>query len=335
MGVAITQRPDLAPAVWCAVPLLDMIRFPQFLIARLWTDEYGDPDVLQMIDIDMPVAGPGQVRIVVRAAGVNPVDWKFRSGAMAGPKQVDFPVVPGFDAAGVVDQIGEGVSTFAVGDEVLGSMSSGSYAEVALASVAKITAKPAGVSWEVAAALPVVATTAYRVLALLNLAAGQTLLIDGAAGGVGTVTVQVAGHRGITVIGTASESNQEYLRSIGATPVVYGDGLAARVRAVAPQGVDGALDVSGRGSLQALVELAGGPGRVVTIASPAAEELGVRVTYGGPDEVPGSLADAVALVAEGTITLPQVRTYRLSEAADAHRDSQSGHSRGRAVLLPS
>lgn len=296
--------------------------------------EYGDADVLQMIDIDAPQAGPGQVRIVVRAAGVNPIDWKLRSGALAGARKVDFPVVPGFDAAGVVDQIGEGVSEFGVGDEVLGSTSSGSYAELALASVGKITAKPAGLPWEVAAALPIVATTSYRVLALLNLVAGQTLLVDGAAGGVGTVAVQVARHRGITVIGTASESNQDYLRSIGAIPVLYGDGLANRVREAAPQGVHGALDVSGRGSPEVLVELAGSPERVVSIASPAAAELGVRVTFGGPDEVPGSLADAVSLVADGTITLPVVRTYPLSEAAEAHRDSQSGHARGRAVLLP-
>jgi NADPH:quinone reductase-like Zn-dependent oxidoreductase len=226
------------------------------------------------------------------------------------------------------------VSEFAVGDEVLGTSSSGSYAEVTLAKAAAITKKPAALSWEVAAALPVVAKTAYRVLALLNLSAGQTLLIDGAAGGVGTVTVQVARHRGISVIGTASEPNHDYLRSIGATPVTYGDGLAERVRALAPQGIDGALDVSGHGSLATLVDLTGDPERVVTIASPSAAEHGVRATYGGPDEVPGSLADAVELVAAGTIKLPEVRTYPLSEAAAAHRNGQAGHGRGKAVLIP-
>jgi NADPH:quinone reductase-like Zn-dependent oxidoreductase len=296
--------------------------------------EYGDPEVLQPIDIDKPQAGPGQVRIVVRAAGVNPYDWKLRSGAMAGMRKVEFPVVPGIDVAGVIDQIGEGVIGFAVGDEVLGNAASGSYAELALAAVDKIALKPAGVSWEVAAALPVGATTAYRVLALLNLTSGQTLVIDGAAGGVGTLTVQVAKHRGVTVIGTASDANHDYLRSIGATPVLYGDGLAERVRALAPNGVDGAVDVSGRGSLSELVDLTGSPDRVVTIANFSAGELGVRVTTGGSDEVPGSLADAVALVSDGTITMPEIRTYPLSEAAAAHRDGETGHSRGKAVLLP-
>jgi NADPH:quinone reductase-like Zn-dependent oxidoreductase len=297
-------------------------------------NEYGDADVLRLVDLEKPQAGPGQVRIAVRAAGVNPVDWKIRSGAMAGGRKADFPVVPGIDVAGVIDQVGSDVSEFAVGDEVLGTSSSGSYAELTLAKPASITKKPPEVPWEVAAALPVVATTAYRVLALLNLRAGQTLLIDGAAGGVGTVTVQVARHRGISVIGTASEPNHDYLRSIGATPVAYGDGLTERVRAVAPQGVDGALDVSGHGSLATLIDLAGSPERVVTIASPSAQEHGVRVTYGGADEVPGSLADAVQLVAAGTIKLPEVRTYPLGEAAAVHRDSEAGHGRGKAVLIP-
>lgn len=296
--------------------------------------EYGDADVLRLVDLDNPEAGPGQVRISVRAAGVNPVDWKIRSGAMAGARPVDFPVVPGIDVAGVIDQVGPGVTEFTVGDEVLGTSASGSYAELSLAKAAAITRKPAGIPWEVAAALPVVATTAYRVLALLNLSAGQTLLIDGAAGGVGTVAVQVARHRGITVIGTASEPNHDYLRSIGAIPVLYGDGLADRVRAVAPQGVDAAFDVSGHGSLSVLVDLTGRPDRVVTIANFTAAETGVRVTSGGPDEVPGSLADAVALVAAGTVTLPEVRTYPLSEAPAVHRDSEAGHGRGKAVLIP-
>lgn len=295
--------------------------------------EYGDPDVLQVIELDAPQPGPGQVRIAVRAAGVNPVDWKIRSGAMASVRPVEFPVIPGVDLAGVIDQVGAGVTAFATGDEVLGT-ASGSYAELALAAVDKITAKPAEVPWEVAAGLPVAATTTYRALALLDLTAGETIVIDGAAGGVGTVAVQVARHRGLTVIGTASQPNHDYLRSLGATPVTYGDGLAERIRAIAPHGVDAALDASGRGSLTALVDLTGSPERVVTIADYSGGGLGVRFTSGGPDEVPGSLADAVALVAAGTITVPITRSYPLSGAASAHRDSQSGHVRGKLVLLP-
>ncbi|WP_020667236.1 NADP-dependent oxidoreductase [Amycolatopsis nigrescens] len=296
--------------------------------------EYGDPGVLRVVELDAPVPGPGQVRVAVRAAGVNPFDAKLRAGAMAGVIPTEFPAVPGIDLAGVVDQVGEGVTAFSVGDEVLGSAAAGSYGELALASVDTITAKPVGVAWEVAGGLSVAATTTYRTLALLGLSPGETLLIDGAAGGVGTVAVQVARHRGLTVIGTASPGNHDYLRSLGAVPVAYGDGLADRVRAVAPQGVDAVLDASGRGSLPALVELAGGPARVVTIADQAADELGVRATYGGPDEVPGSLADAVALVDAGVVELPIARTFSLAEAADAHRASEAGHVRGKLVLLP-
>jgi NADPH:quinone reductase-like Zn-dependent oxidoreductase len=295
--------------------------------------EYGGPEVLRVVERDAPEPGPGQVRVAVRAAGVNPIDWKIRSGAMARVMPARFPVVPGSDMAGVVDRVGPGVTAFAVGDEVLGR-GSGTYAELTLAAVEGITRKPPEVSWEVAAGLPVVATTTYRVLALLGLKPGETLVVDGAAGGVGTVAVQVARHRGATVIGTAGPANHEYLRSLGAIPVAYGEGLADRVREVAPQGVDAALDASGRGSLAALVDLVGGPERVVTIADSAAAELGVRFTSGGADEVPGSLADAVSLVAAGTVTLPVARTYPLSEAAAAHRDSEAGHVRGKLVLLP-
>jgi NADPH:quinone reductase-like Zn-dependent oxidoreductase len=214
---------------------------------------------------------------------------------MGGVIPVEFPVVPGLD-----------VAAFVVGDEVLGSTASGSYAEQALASVNTITTKPTEVPWQVAAGLPVAATT-YRALALLDLTAGETIVIDGAAGGVGTVAVQVARHRGPTVIGTASHRNHDYLRSLGAIPVTYGGGIADRTRAIAPQGVDAALDASGRGSLPDLIDLTGGPGR---------------------------LAAAVTLVAAGTITLPITRTYPLSDAATAHRDSQAGHVRGKLVLLP-
>lgn len=296
--------------------------------------EYGGPEVLHVAELEAPLPGPGQVRVAVRAAGVNPIDWKIRSGAMAQAART-FPVVPGVEMAGVVDRLGEGVTGFAVGDAVLGT-AAGTYAELALARVTSITAKPAELPWEVAAALPVAATTAYRVLALLGAAAGETLLIDGAAGGVGTLAVQVARHRGLTVIGTVGQHNHAYLRSLGAIPVTYGEGLVERVRAVAPHGVDAALDASGRGSLPALVELAGGPDRVVTIADyPGASALGVRFTSGGADDVPGSLADAAALAAAGTLDVPIARTYRLAEAADAQRDSQAGHVRGKLVVLPS
>jgi NADPH:quinone reductase-like Zn-dependent oxidoreductase len=295
--------------------------------------EYGGPEVLRVVERDAPEPGPDQVRVAIRAAGLNPIDWKLRSGEMAEVMPARFPVVPGVDMAGMVDRVGPGVTEFAVGDEVLGK-GSGTYAELTLASTEGITAKPPEVSWEVAAGLPVVATTTYRVLALLGVKPGETLLIDGAAGGVGTIAVQVARQRGVEVIGTASPANHDYLSSLGAKPVSYGEGLAERVRAVSPGGVDAALDASGRGSLRALVDLVGGPERVVTIADGSAAELGVRFTSGGPDEVPGSLTDAVSLVAAGEITLPIARVYSLDDAADAQRDSEAGHVRGKLILVP-
>jgi NADPH:quinone reductase-like Zn-dependent oxidoreductase len=296
---------------------------------------YGDPSVLQLAEREKLTAGAGLVRISVRAAGVNPVDWKLRRGLMAGMIPVKFPKVPGFDVAGVVDQVGEGVTGFAVGDEVLGSAASGSYASSALANATALVGKPSNVSWELAAALPTAATTSYRALSLLDVSAGQTIVINGATGGVGTAVVQIALARGLRVIGTASEANHEFLRSLGATAVRYGEGLVDRVRAVAPQGVDAALDVAGRGSLPELIDLAGGSRHVITIADPDAERHGVRFTAGGPgEEVPGALAEAAELLASGRLKLDVARTFPLDQAAQAQQESESGHVRGKLIIVP-
>ncbi|WP_433225960.1 NADP-dependent oxidoreductase [Microtetraspora malaysiensis] len=296
--------------------------------------EYGEAEVLRVAECEVPEPGPGQVRIAVRAAGVNPIDWKIRSGVMAAMMPVRFPAVPGVDVAGVVESVGPDVTDVAVGDEVFGKAVSGSYAELALANCDSIAAKPAAVSWEVAAALPVAGTTAYHAFAQLRLAQGETIVIDGAAGGVGTVATQLARHRGLTVIGTAGPPNHHYLRSLDVIPVSYGDGLADRVRAVAAGGVDAAVDAAGRGSLSALVELTGNPDRVITLADASAQSLGVRFAYGEPDDMRGILAEAIALVAVGAITIPIAHTYPLTDAAAAHRDSQAGHVRGKLVLAP-
>lgn len=296
--------------------------------------EYGDSGVLKVLERELPEPGPGQVRIAVRAAGVNPFDWKVRSGLMAGMVPTAFPAVPGGDLSGVVDAVGERVSEFAVGDEVLGS-GSGGYAEFVLANPASLVRKPDALSWELAAALPSVVGTAYRGLNLLKLSEGETLLIDGAAGGVGTIAVQIAVARGLTVVGTASEANHEYLRSLGAVPVQYGEGLADRVRAVAPKGIDASFDASGRGSLSTLVELTGGPDRVITIAAPDAADHGVHFTSGSPaEQVPGALDEGAALAAEGKLTLPIAKVYPLAEAAAAQDESEAGHVRGKLVLVP-
>ncbi|PVZ14963.1 NADP-dependent oxidoreductase [Actinomycetospora cinnamomea] len=301
---------------------------------------FGGPEVLELVEREDPVPGEGQVRLAVRAAAVNPLDWKLRSGAMASGDAPPEPRVPGFDVAGVVDAVGVGVTDLAVGDEVLGKAVGGAYAEKALASVRTLVRKPAEVSWEVAAAVPVVATTAYRVLALLGLGEGDhtgtTLVVDGAAGGVGVMAVQVAVARGARVIGTAGEAHQDEVRALGATPVVYGEGLAERVRAVAPQGVDRALDTAGKGALRDLVALTGAPERVVTIADYAgAQELGVTFSSGGdPDEETRALADAVARLADGRLRAPTVVTYPLADAGRAQDDNQHRRVAGKLVLLP-
>ncbi|WP_285595219.1 NADP-dependent oxidoreductase [Actinomycetospora sp. NBRC 106378] len=293
---------------------------------------YGGPEVLELVERDDPQPGPGQVRLAVRAASVNPADWKLRTGAFTpGAEAPDHPVVPGFDVAGTVDAVGDGVTAFGVGDEVLGAASGGAQAERALADVTALVAKPAALSWEVAGSLATIVGTAYRVLERLALSPGQVLLVHGASGGVGVVAAQVALARGITVIGTASERHQDDVRALGATPVVYGDGLVDRVREVTDR-VDAVFDAAGKGSLADLVALAGSPDRVVTIAHPDAAEHGVAFSSGG--RVEGSLAEFVDQLAAGGFRAPEVVVYPLEQVAQAQEDNRTGAVSGKLVVTP-
>ncbi|SBW28935.1 NADPH:quinone reductase [Candidatus Protofrankia californiensis] len=227
------------------------------------------------------------------------------------------------------------MTAFAVGDEVLGSSSTPSYAQFALADPAALVTRPADVSWEVAGSLAGAGGTAWKVLDLLGVATDETLLIHAAAGGVGVLAVQLAVARGVRVIGTASESNHELLRSLGAIPITYGDGLADRVRAVAPQGVDAVLDASGRGELPVSIELAGGPERVLTIAAFDAADHGIRFHVGGGGEdTVQAIQDILGLIKDGRLQVPIWRTYPLTEAAAALEASRAGHLGGKIVLLP-
>jgi NADPH:quinone reductase-like Zn-dependent oxidoreductase len=289
--------------------------------------EYGDPDVLQVTEVPEPEAGPGQVRIQVRASGLNPLDWKVRRGAMAQFMPVEFPAVDGREAAGVVDQVGEGADA-AVGDEVFGL---GRQTAAEYAVLGGWAAKPATASWEQAAGLPVAVETSVRAFTLIGLQSGQTVLVNGAAGGVGAVAVQIAVARGAKVIGTASERNHEFLRGLGAEPTTYGDGLADRVRALG--GVDVVFDTAGQG-VEELIALTGDPKRVVTIAGFAAASLGVIVTSGGETPPGPALAEGAALVEAGRLTLPVAQVYPFARAADAHRESEAGHVRGKLILVP-
>jgi NADPH:quinone reductase-like Zn-dependent oxidoreductase len=291
--------------------------------------QFGGPEVLEIADLPDPHPGPGQVRIAVRAAGVNPSDWKKRKGLM----DPELPQTMGYEAAGVVDELGQGVTDTAVGDRVFGfSAEEGTQAELAvLTYYAPI---PPSLDCAGAAALPAAIETATRALDQLGAGSGSTLLVNGASGSVGSAAVQLAGVRGARVIGTASPANHEYLRSLGAEPVAYGEGLAGRVRALAPGGVDLALDVAGSGVLPELIELAGGPEHVVTIADfSGAQQYGVRFSRGDTGRAVHVLAEIGELIESGRFALPVAQAFPLAEVAEAHRVSENGHVRGKLVLL--
>jgi NADPH:quinone reductase-like Zn-dependent oxidoreductase len=291
-------------------------------------DRHGGPEVLRDIEVDEPEPGPGQVRIRVHAAGVNPIDGKLRAG---GRWPVALPSIPGVEGAGVVDALGPDVTGLAVGDEVLGYTATGSYAQFALSD--RVVAKPAGLPWDVAAAVPVAAETALRVLQLLDLSAGETLLIHGASGSVGSMAAQLARQRGVTVVGTAGRTGRDRLGRLGVTAIAYGDGLVDRVRSVAPHGVDAVFDAAGKGALPDSIALRGGPERIVTIADPKAAEYGVLFTSGGEVRVePAAIAEVAKRVAAGDLTVPIAARYPLADAAEAQRLSDTGHAGGKIVL---
>jgi NADPH:quinone reductase-like Zn-dependent oxidoreductase len=297
--------------------------------------EYGGFDELRVDEVDGLTPGEGEVLISVRAAGVNPIDWKRLHGFLASVAPLDLPAGLGSDVAGVVEQVGAEVSGFAVGDAVLGSSSSPAYAEQALCLAEKLVPKPAGVEWPVAGSLAVVIGTAYKVLQLLKAQRGETLLIHAASGGVGLAATQLALARGVRVIGTAGQANQALLGSLGATPVLYGDGLRERLLELASDGVDAVLDASGRGELGLSVELAGGPERVITIAAPDAAEHGVifHTSGGGASTVP-ALEEVLPLIADGSFVFPLARTFSLDQVGQALEASETGHAAGKLVVLP-
>jgi NADPH:quinone reductase-like Zn-dependent oxidoreductase len=292
---------------------------------------YGGPDALKWSDAPDPHAGPGQIRISVRAASVNPIDWKMLTGAMSGGQPKDGTGYLGFDAAGVVDEVGEGVTGVSMGDEVLGR---GSNAQAQLAVLDSWAAKPSQVDWAVAAAAGVAGETAERGLRLLDVKAGDTVFVDGGAGGVGAVVVQMAVTRGAKVIASSSSANHDYLLEIGATPVQYGEGVVARVRDAAGGPVDAIFDVAGKTPVEDLVGLAPEPSQVLTIANFAAAQAGAQVTGGGDDSRPmEALALVAELLAQNKLVI-KVQTFPFERAAEAYRISQGGHVRGKLVLVP-
>lgn len=291
-------------------------------------EEFGGPEVLQVAEVPVPSAGPGQVRIRVHAAGVNPLDWKIRSGNS--PFPVAFPFTPGLEAAGVVDELGAGVTGVTVGDSVFGLANAGNAEFAVLTAYA---AKPAGMPWELAATLPQAAETASRTLKELGVSSGQTILIGSAAGAVGSIAIQLAVRLGARVIGTAGPADQEFLAGLGAVATTYGDGLVERVRALAPEGVDLALDCGGFGALPDMIELTGDAAGVLTIADPRAFELGVTFSNGAAGADVAAIPAIAELYEEGGIKFRVGPAFALTEVAQAHQVSAAGGSRGKPVLV--
>jgi len=292
---------------------------------------YGGPEVLTWADAPEPHAGPGQIRIAVRAASVNPIDWKILSGAMSGSQPLAGTGYLGYDAAGVVDEVGEGVEGVSVGDDVLGR---GGATQAEHAVLDAWAAKPSSVDWAVAGSVGVAGETAERGLRLLGVEPGHTLFIDGGAGGVGAATIQLAVARGARVIASSSQANHDYLREIGAIPVLYGEGVGDRVVAAAGGPVDAVFDVAGKTPVEDLVALAPEPSQVVTIANFNAAEAGARVTGGADDSRPmEALALVADLLAQNKLVVT-VQTFPFERAAEAYRISKDGHVRGKLVLVP-
>jgi enoyl reductase len=287
--------------------------------------------VLHLVDVDDPVPGAGQVQIRVRTAGVNPIDAKLRRGDLAALVPAAFPQRLGNEYAGVVAALGTDVTGVAIGDEVFGSATAQCYADAVVVDAADVVARPPGMPWEVAGTLSAVGQTASTALSALEVQRGDALLVHGAAGGVGTIAVQLARQRGATVIGTASQANHDYLRTLGATPVSYGPGLLERVVRIAPDGVDAALDLVGGDAVTTSLALVDDRCRIgTTVDAGAARVHGIQRVGGRSTAV---LHELAALYAGGLLTVAIEGTYSLADAARAHERIETGHVRGKLVLL--
>ncbi len=299
-------------------------------------DEYGGVDVLEVREVADPVAGPGEVLVAVRAAGINPGEVAIREGHLQSRWPATFPSGEGTDFAGVVQALGGGMSKFAVGDEVLGwTEKRASQAELVVVPGDQLTAKPPTVSWEVAGSLFVVGFAAYASVQAVDPRAGETVVVSAAAGGVGSVAVQLARRTGATVIGLASQDNHDWLRRHDIVPVTYGDGQAERIREAAGGRIDGFIDTFGGGYVDLAIELGVSAERINTIADfEAVQRLGVHGQGTHAVATAPMLAELVAMVADGNLEIPIARTYPLEQVRDAFRELEQRHSHGKIVLLP-
>lgn len=298
-------------------------------------DSYGGVDVLNVVDVPRPVPGPGQVLVQVKAAGINPGEAKIRDGLLAERWPATFPSGQGSDLAGIVAGTGPGVTGVAAGDEVIGyTEDRASQAEFVVVAAGHLTAKPAGVPWPVAGALFVAGATAYAAVRAVTLAKGDVVVVSGAAGGVGSIAVQLARRAGATVAGLASPVHHDWLAGHGVIPVSYGDGVASRIRRAAAS-VDAFIDTVGGGYVQLALELGVAPERIDTIADFAAiAKYGVKGEGNAAGASAAVLAELAALIADGELEIPIAATFPLAEVRDAYRRLADGHVRGKIVLLP-
>jgi NADPH:quinone reductase-like Zn-dependent oxidoreductase len=298
-------------------------------------EEYGDPDVLQYGEQPEPKVGPDAVLVDVRASSVNPVDWKITAGYLDGALPTFFPVIPGWDVAGVVVQPGPSVTEFEAGDEVIGyvradTVGFGTFAERVAAPVRALARKPANVSWAEAATMPLAGLTAYQALKAVGVSEGETVLVHNGAGGVGTYAIQIAKAWGARVLATASEKNHDFLRTLGAEPLTYGEGIAQRIADAAPDGVDAIVDFVGGEDWVASLEHLNTPGRVASVTDAEVKEKGGRYIFVRPN--PADLLALTELVEAGGVKPILAESFPLERAADAFRSSIEGHVRGKIAV---
>jgi NADPH:quinone reductase-like Zn-dependent oxidoreductase len=299
-------------------------------------EQYGGSDVLDVVDVETPTLKSGQVLVRVKAAGINPGEAKIREGLLRELYPATFPSGEGSDLAGVVDQVGPGVEGVAVGDEVIGFTDErASHAELVAVDAKNSTPRPPNVPWEVAGSLFVTGATAYAAVRAVSAGKGDTVVVAGGAGGVGSLAVQLAVLAGATVVGLAGESNHQWLRDHGAIPVSYGEGVEERIREAAPQGVDAFIDTVGGGYVELALELGVAPDRIDTIADfQAAQKYGVKTDGNAVGASAATLAELARLISEGKLEVSIADVYPLDRVRQAFDELAKGHTRGKIVLVP-
>jgi NADPH:quinone reductase-like Zn-dependent oxidoreductase len=299
-------------------------------------DQYGGIDVLQVVDVEMPVPGPGQILVNVRAAGINPGEASIRKGLLADRWPATFPSGQGSDLAGVIAAVGEGVQGFAVGDEVIGFTNKrASQAEFVVVEASNLTHRPRNVSWEAAGSLFVAGTTAYAAIRAVSLKRGDTIAVSGAAGGVGSIVVQLAGREGAKVIGLASPAHHQWLSNHDVIPVAYGEGVEEHIRAVADNHLDAFTDTFGADYVELALKLGVQPDHIDTIVNyEAVTRYGVKSEGNAQAANAAVLADLAGLINQGELEIPIARVYPLTDVREAYRDLEQRHTHGKIVLVP-